>query len=224
MCCCTYRYEGLSDADETAFAAGIALQAYYEGRVITPDDMQKCIRYWKVNISEMEDPVGRKRDVCCEPFCIPCCTCLPCYQCTHHHRNNPFDDEEDPECTAVYNKYVQLREKQIHNYKTFIGPVRNSTLCRAAGCKRVFGRSSHTLLGQMNMYSPTSSIILFCTLLQLLLSCDGFAFQLPQIRMPWDSNAPTSSSLSSNNRKAPLMPNDKIVIFGGTGGKVSDNW
>ena len=144
MCCCTYRYEGLADADETAFAAGIALQAYYEGRVITPDDMQKCIRYWKVNISEMEDPIGRKRDVCCEPFCIPCCTCLPCYQCTHHHRNNPFDDEEDPECTAewmeVYNKYVQLREKQIHNYKTFIGPVRNSTLCRAAGCKRVFGR------------------------------------------------------------------------------------
>ena len=71
------------------------------------------------------------------------------------------------------------------------------------------------------MYSPTSSIILFCTLLQLLLTaCDGFAFQLPQIRMPWDrdSNAPTSSSLSSNNRKAPLMPNDKLVIFGGTGG------
>lgn len=69
------------------------------------------------------------------------------------------------------------------------------------------------------MYSPTSSIILFCTLLQLLLTCAcGFAFQLPQIRMPWDSNAPTSSSLSSNNRKAPLMPNDKIVIFGGTGG------
>ena len=68
------------------------------------------------------------------------------------------------------------------------------------------------------MYSPMSSIILFCTLLQLLAACDGFAFQLPQIRMPWDSNVPTSSSLSSNNRKAPLMPNDKIVIFGGTGG------
>ena len=58
------RYNGLADADETAFAAGIALQAYFEGRVFSKDDMDKCIEYWKDNISEMSDPIGRKRSVC----------------------------------------------------------------------------------------------------------------------------------------------------------------
>lgn len=64
MCCCTYRYAGIANADETSFAAGIALQAYFEGRVITKEDMDKCIKYWKENVSEMEDPDGRKRGVC----------------------------------------------------------------------------------------------------------------------------------------------------------------
>lgn len=35
---------------------------------------------------------------------------------------------------------MELREKQLHNYKTFIGPVRNSTVCRQAGCRRLSGR------------------------------------------------------------------------------------
>lgn len=63
-CLPIHRYEGIADADETSFAAGIALQAYFEGRAITRDDMDMCVKYWKENISEMEDPVGRKRDVC----------------------------------------------------------------------------------------------------------------------------------------------------------------
>ena len=58
------RYTGIADADETAVAAGLALQAYFEGRAITKDDMDKCIEYWKENVSEMSDPVGRKREVC----------------------------------------------------------------------------------------------------------------------------------------------------------------
>ena len=64
ICCCTYRYPGLADADETSIAAGIALQSYYEGRVLTREDLNKCVQYWRDNISEMSDPVGRKRDVC----------------------------------------------------------------------------------------------------------------------------------------------------------------
>ena len=59
-----FRYTGIADEDETSFAAGIALQAYYEGRKITKDDMDNCIQYWKENISEMSDPVGRRRGVC----------------------------------------------------------------------------------------------------------------------------------------------------------------
>jgi len=144
MCCCTYRYDGIADADETAFASGVALQAYYEGRVITKDDMEKCIQYWKENVSEMEDPISKKRDVCCEPFCIPCCTCALCYEFVcNPPRKNPLN-EDDPECTAewleIYNQHSELRKKQLHNYKTFFGPVRNGTVCRAAGCRRVLGR------------------------------------------------------------------------------------
>ena len=62
--CCTYRYIGLADADEVAFAAGIALQAYFEGRKITREDMHKCVDYYQQNISERTDPEGRKRNVC----------------------------------------------------------------------------------------------------------------------------------------------------------------
>ena len=107
--------------------------------------MDSCIEYWKANISEMSDPVARKRDVCCEPSCnVPICTCTWCYEnVTNFVRDNPFD-EDDPECTEewmeVYTQHVELREKQRQNYKTFTGPVRKSTICKAAGCRRVFGR------------------------------------------------------------------------------------
>ena len=73
VCFCTYRYFGLADGDEVSFASSIALQAYFEGRQITKADMDKCIEYWRNNISQSHDPVGRKRDVMCEPYCIPCC-------------------------------------------------------------------------------------------------------------------------------------------------------
>eukprot|EP00574_Skeletonema_japonicum_P009692 CAMPEP_0201730842 /NCGR_PEP_ID=MMETSP0593-20130828/23754_1 /ASSEMBLY_ACC=CAM_ASM_000672 /TAXON_ID=267983 /ORGANISM="Skeletonema japonicum, Strain CCMP2506" /LENGTH=327 /DNA_ID=CAMNT_0048223489 /DNA_START=414 /DNA_END=1397 /DNA_ORIENTATION=+ len=144
MMCCTYRYAGLADADETAFAAGIALQAYFEGRKITREEMSKCLDYYHDNISERTDPVGRKRDVCCEPFCIPLCTCRLCYEYVcHPNRKIPYD-EEDPLCTPelveVYDQYKELRDKQAANYKQFTGPVRKSTFCRAFGCRRLFGR------------------------------------------------------------------------------------
>lgn len=62
--CCSYRYHGIADPEETSIAAGIALQAYFEGREINKDDMDKCVQYWRDNVSEYGDPVGRKRDVC----------------------------------------------------------------------------------------------------------------------------------------------------------------
>lgn len=40
----------------------------------------------------------------------------------------------------MYDQYEMLRDKQVQTYKLFIGPVRKSTLCRAFGCRRVFGR------------------------------------------------------------------------------------
>lgn len=41
----------------------------------------------------------------------------------------------------VYEHYDALRKKQIEAYESYIGAERYSTLCRACGCKRVFGRS-----------------------------------------------------------------------------------
>ena len=79
-----------------------------------------------------------------EPCYVPCCTCIWCYEhVCNAKRNNPIE-EDDPNNTSewmeVYNQHVELREKQIHTYKQFTGPVRKSTVCRAAGCRRVFGR------------------------------------------------------------------------------------
>jgi hypothetical protein len=109
MCFCTHRYTGLADGDETAFASNIALQAYFEGRTITEEDMIKCIEYWRNNISEEADPVGRKRDVCCEPCYLPWPTMSFSYQhCCHFKRNVPYGDEDlrnTKEVRAVRNAF-----------------------------------------------------------------------------------------------------------------------
>lgn len=107
---CSFRYSGMVNADETAFAASIALQAYFEGRVITKADMDKCIEYWQNNISEQTDPVGRKRDVCCEPFECPIPTGQRLYGCCHQARLVPFRDDDDrntEEIRAVRTRYFR---------------------------------------------------------------------------------------------------------------------
>jgi nucleoside-diphosphate-sugar epimerase len=53
--------------------------------------------------------------------------------------------------------------------------------------------------------------------LQLPLCCTSFAFQLPKIQMPWEGGT-TSTSSSTINKKSPIKSNDKVVIFGATGG------
>jgi hypothetical protein len=40
----------------------------------------------------------------------------------------------------VYAKYEESRVRQLKRYQNFQAPVRQSTLCRAAGCRRFFGR------------------------------------------------------------------------------------
>ena len=71
---CTYRYTGIADPEETSVAASIALQAYFEGRRIGREDMERCIEFWRSHVSEMHNlgnPI-MKRDVMCEPLSIPC--------------------------------------------------------------------------------------------------------------------------------------------------------
>ena len=66
----------------------------------------------------------------------------------------------------------------------------------------------------------SSSILLSAAALLLQLPCSSpFAFQLPKIQMPWDAIASSSSpATSAISKKSPIKPNDKIVIFGATGG------
>ena len=141
MCFCSYHYIGIAYPDEVAFAASIALQAYFEGRSISPNDMKKCIEFWTKNIDERGDPIGRKRPVCCEPVYVPIPPCIRCYKFSHHPRKIPYPVEKcTPELIGIYKKYEEDVEKQINDYESFEGPVYYSTLCRACGCKRVFGR------------------------------------------------------------------------------------
>jgi hypothetical protein len=141
VCFCSYHYRGLADAEESAFAASIALQAYFESRSITPSQLVQCLEYWRDNVSERIDPVRRKHPVCCEPFCIPTPNCGLCYRLTHPRRKIPYGAETaTTETVEVYEAYERKRLKQIETYETFTGPVQTSTLCRLCGCRRAFGR------------------------------------------------------------------------------------
>ncbi|KAL7539773.1 hypothetical protein ACHAWF_006502 [Thalassiosira exigua] len=73
---------------------------------------------------------------------------------------------------------------------------------------------SSLLLAAALLLSPSSSSSAPSTF------CAGFSFQLPQIRLPWDSSSapPTSAADPLGGRKAPLRPGEKVVVFGGTGG------
>lgn len=66
-----------------------------KGVLITPEDMERCLEYWRDNISETGDPRGRRRAVCCEPFSIPCCTCHRFYKFTHPERKMPYDEDDE---------------------------------------------------------------------------------------------------------------------------------
>ena len=137
---CVFRYDGLADGDEVAFASNIALQAYFEGRPITPKDMQKCLEYWRQHASEFHDPVGRKRPVLCDPICIPCFPTTCCYQAfCQCERRQPYK-QETKELKEAYEKYATLRQRQIDRWTQFKYPQRQRTCCQLLGCRRAFGR------------------------------------------------------------------------------------
>ena len=141
--CCSYKYQNIADPEETAMASSLALHAYFEGRVMTRQDMEKCLEYWRDHISECDDPVGRKRDVCCEPFCVPFPSGVHCYRNICQLRRTPpyaTESNQTEELEKVHNDYELARRRQIKRYETFVGPVQKSTYCRAMGCRRVFGR------------------------------------------------------------------------------------
>lgn len=142
MLCCTYRYGGIAYPEEVAFASSIALQAYFEGRAITPAEMKQCVDYWKTHISERSDIEGRKRPVCCEPYSLPLLgTDVCCYHGTHPQRNIPYQgDDVTDHVRETYAHYEQVRQSQIDAYTAFEHPVQNATLCQALGCRRFFGR------------------------------------------------------------------------------------
>jgi hypothetical protein len=99
---CTFTYTGLAHPDEVAFVCSIALQAYFEGRAITKEDMDKCINFWRENIAEESDPIRRKRQVCCEPYYVPCPEGTTCHAMCHPKRDIPYPDEHvTPEIREV---------------------------------------------------------------------------------------------------------------------------
>ena len=143
MLCCTFRYSGFANPDQVAAAANLCLQAYFEGRDISADDVQRCLEYWEHHISE--EGGGPKRDVCCEPHCqFPCASDCSFYyrNVCHPRRMVPYEDEEDvsDELKEVYRKYDVLRRRQSKLYEKYQGPVRSTTWCRKCGCRRFFGR------------------------------------------------------------------------------------
>ena len=55
-------------------------------------------------------------------------------------------------------------------------------------------------------------LVAICLIIFNAKACHGFAFPLP--KMPWDS----TSSTTTTSSKSPIQANDKILVFGGTGG------
>mmetsp|Transcript_27282 Transcript_27282/g.57151 ORF Transcript_27282/g.57151 Transcript_27282/m.57151 type:complete len:488 (-) Transcript_27282:84-1547(-) len=136
---CVYPYQGLAYPDEVAFACSIALQAYFEGRGISPEDMEKCLEFWRENVSEIENPHLR-REACCEPAKVPCCQMEGCYRCYHSPRKIPFADSEVSDRTKeAYEKYGKESAEQIARYNK-ISSTQYNTFCKAMGCRRFFGR------------------------------------------------------------------------------------
>lgn len=83
-------------------ASSIALQAYFEGRRITKEDLDNCLDYWRENLSEQTDPVGRKRDACCEPCPLPMPSGTHVYRlCCHFKRSIPYGEDSPQNTTEV---------------------------------------------------------------------------------------------------------------------------
>jgi len=193
LCFCSYRYQGLMHPDEVAFAASICLQSYFEGRALTRQDVDKCILFWKQNISEAG--TGIHRDVCCEPYVkLPCFTGLYCYKNWWHPRRNiPYKkDDITDELQQVYDDYNEKCEKQIEAYAAYQGPVRSSTLCKRSGCRRFFGRKG----------------CIFCTE-----GCDNFSRKAGDPAPPFDHRDTDDENDASVVLRKVLGPPPRNVVY-----------
>ena len=71
--------------------------------------MDKCIHHWRKNISEESAPVERKRDVCCEPFCVPIYSCQICQEhICHLKRNIPYGSDDINDDVREVSFYLSL--------------------------------------------------------------------------------------------------------------------
>jgi hypothetical protein len=135
LLCCTYKYDGIANADEFQFIASIILQCYYENRIITPDDITKCLSYWYNTISERSNPIQRKRPVCCEPYYVPTCTCTKIYKHVHPYRPIPYgDDDNDDDNDDANDIIISTNDENIISNKN------DNNTCT----KKMNGRSTTT--------------------------------------------------------------------------------
>jgi hypothetical protein len=98
----TYTYTGLAHPDEVAFACSIALQAYFEGRAIIKEDMDLCIKFWRENILEEMDLIRSKRQVCLEPYYVPCPECSSCHALCHPSKSIPYEEDLERHSTSPH--------------------------------------------------------------------------------------------------------------------------
>jgi hypothetical protein len=112
--------------------------------------MDNCVEYYRENIAEITDPEGRKRDVCCEPVCVPC---IPNWNilyeyCCHMERNVPYADDEPRNTTETREvRKLFVAGYHIHmfmaNGYTFSRSMTSTTNC--ARNKTMSSRPIHTL-------------------------------------------------------------------------------
>ena len=71
--------------------------------------MDKCIEYWRNNLSEESDPINHKRDVCLEPFYCPIYSCQLCQEhICHLKRNIPYASEDIIDEVREVNETCQI--------------------------------------------------------------------------------------------------------------------
>lgn len=144
-CGCLFVYHGLADPDEAAFASNIALQAYFEGRKLTIQEMNKCVEYFKDLIAPKPPPPHNLRGttflfrflLAIFDFIRSVLKGEIFYRMTHPVRKNPFVPPTS-ETTRVYDLHTEDRvadldrfhNKQMHDY----------SVPKCLGCDRWFGR------------------------------------------------------------------------------------
>lgn len=142
---CLYLYYGLADPDETAFASNIALQAYFEGRKLTKEDMDRCVEYYKENIVPKPAPPPDPRTLSwLYRFFLAVLDFIKSlikgeliYLCTHPKRNVPYTHPV-PETKRVYDLYEKHRAAEINQFREVV--MEDYLPPQCTGCDRCFGR------------------------------------------------------------------------------------